>query len=115
MTPRCRLTIHLPHRELWLWRCTVLRALGLPQTGEVPRRWEWYYADAAEVRDTRTLTVVVHGEPHELEDTVRHALWWTLAPGHRGLVGLVQVEPIHVERSEEGQPAPLTRIEEEAA
>lgn len=110
--PRCRLTIHLPHRELWLWRCAVLRALGLPPTDEVPRRWEWYHQpDAAEVRDTRTLQVVVSGEPEALEDAVRHALWWTLAPGHRGLVGLVQVEPTHVERSEEGQPAPLTRME----
>lgn len=109
MTPRCRITVHLPHRELWLWRCVVLRALGLPQTGEVPRRWQWYYAVAAEVRDTRTLVVVAQGEPEVLEDTVLYHLWCVLAPGHRGLVDLVRVECVP-ERHEEAQPAPLTRI-----
>lgn len=108
--PRCRLTIHLPHRELWLWRCVVLRALELPQTGEVPRVWEWYLgAEAIEVRDARRLEVVVRGDPDTLEADVRYALWLTLAPCHRGLLELVRIEP-HAERDEEAQPAPLTRI-----
>lgn len=106
MTPRCRLTVHLPHRELWLWRCAVLRALGLTEALGVPRVWN---APNVAVTDTRTVVAVVWGEPEQLEADVRYALWLTLAPCHRGLVQLVRVE-IDVERSEEARPAPLTRI-----
>lgn len=114
-TPRCRITVTLPHRLLWVHRCVVLRALGLPMpaTSELPRPWGKPNVCAA---DLRTITAEVDGTAVAVEADVRHALWLTLAPRHRGLVSpesphedALRIEARDVRR-EEAQPAPLTRI-----
>lgn len=129
MSPtRCRITVHLPHRLLWVHRCVVLRVLGLPQTGEVPRVWEWYFGrTVAEVPDVRVIEAEVDGDAATVEADVREALWQALAPHHRGLVHptpetstdpevarlVLRIKATDV-RPESAQPAPLTRITEAA-